>query len=121
MSSKNRPKIPNYMIFVNYFCRIILIIFGLLSEFFCVSRIKELFLTESNRESYPRLYDKFFCFYYRNITSRFWDILAFPICTMPSANITILERKIRNKYIYSFIFLNVLRRFQNKLFYLSIE
>ena len=98
MLSRVRPKVPNHMIFYNYLSRVILIIFGYLSELLNLFGFRRIYSTEVNREGYTPLYDWFFGFYYRHIFSRVWEGWGFPISSIAAEKITVLERRTIKEY-----------------------
>ncbi|GAB6031791.1 serine palmitoyltransferase, long chain base subunit [Chamberlinius hualienensis] len=84
---------PLLVAIVTYFGISLLILFGYLNDFLRRFGLLRTFLTtEKGHEGYAPLYASFEGFYKRNIFRRGHDILNQPICSVPGAEVIIMER-----------------------------
>lgn len=93
---------PLWAAVITYMGYLILNIFGWLRDFLRYSGFEtKKGATDPNPKDFVPLYSEYECFYTRNLYTRIRDCFNRPICSVPGANITLVER-VSDDYNWTF-------------------
>lgn len=92
-SNKKNIEAPLRTIFLTYFSYFILFVFGCLRDFLRKIGIEtKKNAKDNNPQEFPRLYSEYESFYMRNMYLRARDCFNRPICSVPGATLSLIER-----------------------------